>query len=161
INVHGANRFPVKVGDWRNLEIGRNTFIHRSVPQRFIEEWTAFVARGHPMGLVTAPMCLAPFTWAEFFKPPDLTGIERRPVESALKYGLRDGFMCPIGGRWVVAFWSPRLLGRGFTQQTRGLLYMAANAAAVRLEQLIGPDINRAGSRVSLTLRELSVLRQA
>jgi len=102
INVQGANRFSVKVGDWRQFEIGKSIFIHRCVPQGFVEEWAAFVSSGLPIGLMTARMCLAPFTWAELFKRHDLTGSERRTFELGQKYGMRDGFWCPIGGRWAV-----------------------------------------------------------
>ena len=64
-------------------------------------------------------------------------GIDRWPIDLSHKYGMRDGYACPVGGRWVVGFWSPRRLDHNFTQQARGLLYMAASAAAVRLERLI------------------------
>jgi LuxR family quorum sensing-dependent transcriptional regulator len=46
-------------------------------------------------------------------------------------------------------------------QQARGLLYMAASAAAIRLERLVGSDVKRAGSNAGLTPREQAVLRQA
>src|SRR6478735_9389324 len=46
IRVHGANRFSVKVGDWRRIEVVKNVFVHRDVPQGWVEEWTAFVASG-------------------------------------------------------------------------------------------------------------------
>jgi len=49
----------------------------------------------------------------------------------------------------------------GFTQQARGLLNMAASAAAVRLERLVGADVGRVGSNAGLTPREQAVLRQA
>ena len=68
IRVHGANRFSVKVGDWRRIELGKNTFVHRDVPRGWVEEWAAFVASGHPVGLMTARMCLAPFTWTELLE---------------------------------------------------------------------------------------------
>jgi DNA-binding CsgD family transcriptional regulator len=88
-------------------------------------------------------------------------GRERRgPFDLALKHGMRDGYICPVGGRWLVAFWSPRLLGHTFTQQARGLLYMAASMAAVRLESLVGDDPKRVGSRTCLSPRQLSVLQQ-
>ena len=161
IRVQGANRFSVKVGDWRRIELGKNVFVHRDVPRGWLEEWAAFVASGHPMGLMTARMCLAPFTWTELSRMLDPVGIDRWPFELALKHGMRDGYACPVGGRWVVAFWSPGVLGNGFTQQARGLLHMAASAAAVRLERLVGDDAKRVGSRASLTPREQSVLRQA
>jgi LuxR family quorum sensing-dependent transcriptional regulator len=90
----------------------------------------------------------------------DPVGIDRWPFDLALK-GMRDGYVCPIGGRWVVGWWAPRILPGSFTQQARGLLYMAASAAAVRLERLVGEDVKRVGSRARLTARELSVLRQA
>ena len=65
IRVHGANRFSVKVGDWRRIEVGKNVFVHRDVPRGWLEEWTAFVASGHPVGLLTARKCLAPVTLTE------------------------------------------------------------------------------------------------
>ena len=161
IRVHGANRFSVKVGDWRRIELGKNVFIHRDVPRGWLEEWAAFVASGHPIGLMTARTCLAPFTWTELSRMLDPIGIDRWPFELALKYGMRDGYVCPVGGRWVVGFWSPGVLGNSFTQQARGLLYMAASAAAVRLERLVGNDVKRVGSNAGLTPREQAVLRQA
>ena len=33
IRVHGANRFAVKVGDWRRIELGKNVFVRRDVPR--------------------------------------------------------------------------------------------------------------------------------
>ena len=161
IRVHGANRFPTKVGDWRRIELGKNAFVHRDVPRGWTEEWTAFVKSGHCVGLMTARMCLAPFTWTEITRMLDPVGIDRWPFDLAYKHGMRDGYVCPVGGRWVVAYWSPRLLDHNFTQQARGLLYMAASAAAVRLERLVGHDARRIDSRASLTPREQAVLRHA
>ena len=157
IRVHGANRFSVKVGDWRRIELGKNVFVHRDVPRGWLEEWAAFVASGHPIGLMTARKCLAPFTWTELSRLLDPIGIDRWPFELALKHGMRDGYICPVGGRWVVAYWSPGVLGNDFTQQARGLLYMAASAAAVRLERLVGEDVGRVGSNAGLTPREQAV----
>jgi hypothetical protein len=143
IRVHGANRFPTKVGDWRRIELGKNTFVHRDVPRGWTEEWTAFVKSGHCLGLMTGRMCLAPMTWTEVNRMLDPVGIDRWPTYLAHKHGMRDGYICPVGGRWVVGFWSPKPLDRSFTQQARGLLYMAAGAAAVRLEQLIAYEGRR------------------
>src|SRR6516165_2147198 len=162
IRVHGAQRFSVKVGDWRNIELGKTVFFHKAVPRGWLEEWIAFLTAGHhPLALMTGRVCLAPFTWTELSRMIDPVGIDRWPFELALKYGMRDGYVCPVGGRWVVGWWSPRVLPNSFTQQARGLLYMAASAAAVRLERLVGEDVKRVGSRARLTARELSVLRQA
>ena len=161
IRVHGANRFSVKVGDWRRIELGKNVFVHRDVPQGWVEEWAAFVASGHPIGLMTARTCLAPFTWTELSRLLDPIGIDRWFFELALKHGMRDGYLCPVGGRWLVAFWSPGVLNHSFTQQARGLLNMAASAAAIRLEGLVGDDVKRVGSNAGLTPREQAVLRHA
>jgi len=161
VRVLGANRFPTKVGDWRRIELGKNTFIHRDVPKGWTDEWTAFLRAGHCVGLMSARMCLAPFTLTEATRMLDPVGIDRWPVDLAQKHGMRDGYMCPVGGRWVVAFWSPRVLNHSFTHQTRGLLYLAASAAAVRLEQLVGYEGRRIDSRAHLTTREQAVLRHA
>jgi len=161
LRVLGANRFSVKVGDWRRLQLGKTVFVHPDVPRGWMDEWAAFVAGGHPIGLMTSRMCLAPFTWTELSRMLEPVGVDRWPFELALKYGMRDGYLCPVGGRWVVAFWSPKPLSSGFLEPARGLLYMAASAAAVQLESLIGDDVGRVGRRAHLTPRELSVLRHA
>ena len=73
---------------------------------------------------------------------------------------MRDGLTCPVGGRWALGFWSRRVLSNILSQQTRIMIFAAANFAALRLEQLAGPDVKRVGSRARLTNRELAVLRQ-
>ena len=72
---------------------------------------------------------------------------------------MRDGLTCPVGGRWVVAFWSRRVLSNILTHPCRIMILAAANFAALRLEQLTGQDPNRIGSRTRLTCREIAVLR--
>jgi LuxR family quorum sensing-dependent transcriptional regulator len=161
IRVHGANRFSVRVGDSRGLELGKNVFVHRDVPPGWLQKWIAIAPKEHCLGLLAARMVLAPFTWTELTRMLDPVGLDRWPFELALKYGMRDGYLCPVGGRWVVAYWSPGVLGDNFTPQARGLLCMAASAAAVRLERLVGDDPRRIGSDACLTPREQSVLRHA
>jgi hypothetical protein len=36
IRVQGANRFSVKVGDWRRIEVGKNVFVHRDAPREAV-----------------------------------------------------------------------------------------------------------------------------
>jgi DNA-binding NarL/FixJ family response regulator len=86
-------------------------------------------------------------------------GVDRWGQELALKYGMRDGLTCPVGGRWLVAFWSPRELSNLLTQPIRIVVCAAASFAVLRLEQLAAPDINRLPTRLRLTERELAVLR--
>jgi len=161
VRVLGANRYPMKVGDWRRIELGKNAFVHHDVPRGWTEEWSAFVRSGHCLGLMSARMCLAPFTLTEITRMLDPIGIDRWTIDLARKYGMRDGYACPVGGRWVVAFRSKTVLDASFTQQARGLLNMAANAAAIQLERLVGYDGRRIDSRARLTPREQSVLRHA
>jgi DNA-binding CsgD family transcriptional regulator len=161
LRVLGASRFAVKTGDWRRIALGKSVLFHSSVPQEWIDEWIAFVRSGHPIGLMTARTCLAPFTWTELSRLLDPVGIDRWPFELSQKHGMRDGFLCPVGGRWLVGFWSPCVLGHNFTQQWRALLSMAASSIALRLDKLLGDDVKRVGSYVKLTPRELSVLRHA
>ena len=86
-------------------------------------------------------------------------GIDQWSYELELKYGMRDGLTCPVGGRWLVAFWSRKDLSNILTQPNRIVIVAAANFAALRLEQLAGPDPKRIGSRGRLTPREQAVLR--
>ena len=86
---------------------------------------------------------------------PMATGKKREPRN---RFGHRD-YTRRIPGRWVVALWSRRDLSNILTQATRIMIFAAASFAALRLEQLAGPDATRIGSRAHLTPRELSVLR--
>jgi hypothetical protein len=68
-------------------------------------------------------------------------GVDRWGQELALKYGMREGLTCPVGGRWLVAFWSPKELSNLLTQPIRIIVCAAASFAVLRLEQLLGPDV--------------------
>jgi LuxR family quorum sensing-dependent transcriptional regulator len=72
---------------------------------------------------------------------------------------MRDGLTCPVGGRWVVTFWSRKELSNVVTQPLRIVIYAATSFAAIRLEQLVGPDPSIFGQHDHLTPRELAVLR--
>jgi LuxR family quorum sensing-dependent transcriptional regulator len=73
---------------------------------------------------------------------------------------MRDRLTCPVGGRWVVVFWSRNVLCDVLTEQKRALLFTGATFAAIRLQQLVGDDAKRVGKGASLTPRELTVLWQ-
>jgi LuxR family quorum sensing-dependent transcriptional regulator len=85
-------------------------------------------------------------------------GIDNWTYDLALKHGMRDGLNCPVGGRWVVAFWSRRELSNIVTKPMRVMIGTAASFGAFRLEQLADPDPNLIGPHVHLTPRELAVL---
>ena len=109
--------------------------------------------------LFLARSSLASFTWTETKRMLEPIGIDRWADELALKYGMRDSFNCPVGGRWLIAFWSKRDLSNVLTPASRIWLQAASSFAAERLEHLAGPDVKRIGSRARLTPRELAVLR--
>jgi LuxR family quorum sensing-dependent transcriptional regulator len=84
-------------------------------------------------------------------------GIDRWALDLNIKYGIRDSFGCPIGGRWIFAYWStkPMLL----QSAEKSLLYLGATFATTRLQQLAPIFPERLGQSLPLTARELAVLR--
>jgi LuxR family quorum sensing-dependent transcriptional regulator len=157
--VLGAARFPVTTIGRRSMEKGRSVFLHEDVPDGWWEERATLLPGRFCPNLFMARSSLASYTWTEVQRMFEPIGVDRWAYELALKYGMRDGFTCPVGGRWVVAFWSRRVLSNILTQPARIMIFAAANFAALRLEQLTGPDAGRIGSRARLTNRELAVLR--
>lgn len=157
--VLGAARFPVKSGDWDAVQLGKSAFLHREVPEHWWEEYSA-LARGRfrPV-LFLASSSLTAYTWTEARRLFQPIGVDQSSLDLALKHGMRDGFTCPVGGRWVVGFWSRRELSNVLTRPMRIVLYAAASFAALRLEQLVAPDPTIFGTRGHLTPRELAVLR--
>jgi LuxR family quorum sensing-dependent transcriptional regulator len=154
-------RFPINDARWKSLRPGKSVFLHKDIPEGWWDEYVA-VARGRfrPV-LFMAKASLATYTWTDVSRLLEPIGVDRWFFDLALKYGMRDGLTCPIGGRWVVAFWSRRLLDNVLTEWDRILLHSASNLAALRLEQLAGSDAERIGSRTRLTSRELAALRLA
>jgi DNA-binding CsgD family transcriptional regulator len=157
LSVMGAVRFPIKSGDWASVQLGSSAFLHKSVPERWWEEYD-ILARGRfrPM-LCLARSSMGIHTWTEVRRMFQPIGIDTWTYDLALKHGMRDGLTCPVGGRWAVGFWSRKELSNILTRPMRIMICAAASFAALRLEQLTGP--NRVGPYVRLTPRELSVLR--
>jgi DNA-binding CsgD family transcriptional regulator len=158
VRVLGAGRLPRKWGDWEGAQKGKEVFVHSSVPSSWWDAYVVLARQRLDLGMMMARLTLAPYTWTESMKMLEPLGIDRLPYELNLKYGMRDGFTCPVGARWVVAYWSPKVLTK-FPEQARALLFMAASLAAIRLECLVGADARRVGNIPILTPRELSVLR--
>jgi LuxR family quorum sensing-dependent transcriptional regulator len=158
--VLGAKRFGINARR-DTLKVGESVFLHKSAPQGWWDEYYVLSQRAYAPLITMARHCLAPFTWTECLRMFAPIGIDRWAYELGLKYGIRDGLTCPVGGRWVVVYWSRRVLSDSLSPQLRALLFMAANFTAIRLEQVVGPDAGRIGKQVILTPRELSVLRLA
>jgi DNA-binding CsgD family transcriptional regulator len=159
--VLGAVSLPIKSGDWEAVQLGKSAFLHDDVPEGWWEEYEALARGKFRPGLFLAGFSMASHTWTEVRRLMQPIGIDKWSYELALKYGMRDGLMCPVGGRWLVGFWSSKELSNILTQPIRLLLFAAASIAALRLEQLVDLDSNRFGPRGQLTPRELAVLRLA
>jgi DNA-binding CsgD family transcriptional regulator len=159
INVLGAALFPLRWGEWEGMEKGKTVFLHKSVPEGWWEEHLE-LSRSHPSaGFMFAQLSLAPFTLSELMRMVEPLAFERWPFELALKYGMRDRLNCPVGGRWVATYWSKTVLSDRLSEQARALLFMGGTFAVIRLQRLLGAYVNRLGSAVALTPRELAVLR--
>jgi len=159
LNVLAAARFSVKAAGVETIQLGKSGFLHKSVPDGWWEEYTA-LAKSHftPM-IFLARSSLASFTWTETTRQLEPIGADRWSTELGLKYGMRDGLTYGVGGMWVVAFWSRRELSNILPAPARIPICAAASVAALRLEQLAGPDVDRIGTSPRLTPRELAVLR--
>jgi DNA-binding CsgD family transcriptional regulator len=159
LSALGAARFPIQTSDWRSTRLGRDAFLHSSVPRGWWDEYAAMARHEDDPGVMMAKYSLMASTWSETMQMLDPVGIDRWPYELSLKHGMRDGLTCSVGRRWLVAFWSPRVLGNVLTQPMRIILFAAASFAALRLEQLIAHDPRWMGNRARITPRELAVLR--
>ena len=159
ISVLGAARFPVRTSDWKSTRLGRDAFLHPSVPQGWWEEYSGMAGREYDPGVMMARSSLMACTWTETMQMLEPIGIDRWPYELSLKYGMRDALTCSVGRRWLVSYWSRQPLGNILTQPGRILLFAAASFAALRLEQLIDHDPRWMGKAARITPRELAVLR--
>jgi DNA-binding CsgD family transcriptional regulator len=158
IHAHGAARFPRLTLDWGSIRLGRDVFLHSSVPHRWWEEYSAMARREHDPGVMMVRASLAALTWTEAMQMLDPVGIDRWPYDLSLKYGIRD-LLGSVGRRWLVSYWSPKPLIGMMTQPQRIVLFAVAGFAALRFEQLIGEDLHAVSKRSRVTPRELAVLR--
>jgi DNA-binding CsgD family transcriptional regulator len=159
LNVLGAAMFPLRWGDWTSLEKGKTVFLHESAPKGWWEDQVE-LNRTHPgPGFMLSQMSLAPFTMSELMRMVEPLGVDRWSFELALKYGMRDRLNCPVGGRWVVTYWSRNVLSQRLSEEARAILFMGATFSAIRLQKLAEPQVGRAGKGKALTPRELAVLR--
>ena len=157
VHVLGAALLPLNFGASDSLVEGKTLFLHKSVPKGWWEDRTQLAARSPAPSDVAARLALAPFTLSEMMKSLEPIGIDRWAIELNLKYGIRDLFGCPIGGRWIFVYWSPKPMQ--LQPDQRALLYLGASFATTQLQKLAPPFTGRLGKGVNLTPRELSVLR--
>ena len=159
LGVLGALLFPARWGDWDGIEKGKTVFLHGSLPENWWDEYVEMSRKDPASGAMMARLALAPFTMTETMRMLEPVGLDRWPQELALKYGIRDNLTCPVGGRWVVVYWSKNVLSERLSQKARALLLMGATFAAIRLQRIVSPYTERLGKGQVLTPRELAVLR--
>ena len=128
--VLGAVCLPIKSGDWDAVQLGKSAFLHDNVPEGWWEEYDALARGKFRPALFLAGSSIASHTWTEVRRLMQPIGIDKWSYELALKYGMRDGLTCPVGGRWVVGFWSRKELSNVLTQPIRSL--------AIRCRELCG-----------------------
>jgi DNA-binding CsgD family transcriptional regulator len=158
LSVLGAARFPLKASDWRSTQLDKDVFLHSSAPEGWWDEYAAMAKHEPDLGMTMAKSSLMSCTWTETMKMLEPIGIDRWPHDLALRYGMRDGLTCSVGRRWLVVYWSAKVLSHVLTQPKRIILFAAASFAALRLEQLTSHD-RRWPDKVRITPRELAVLR--
>jgi DNA-binding CsgD family transcriptional regulator len=159
LRVLGAVRFPFKVSDWSSLALGKSVFLHSEAPKGLWEEWSTWLDSRLPVGYLMARSALAPHTLTESLQALQPIGADRWGYELFRQHGVRDGLLCPIGGRWLIVFWSKKPLSKGVAPAIRVMIYAAASFAAMRLDQLVGMAAEGAHPTARLTPRELAVLR--
>jgi DNA-binding CsgD family transcriptional regulator len=159
LNVLCAGRLPLNVTDWGAVRLGETVFLHKSAPKGWWEEWLERVPNHNPPLYLMARMSLAPVTETEMLHILTPIGADRWGFELSMKYGMRDMFICPVGGRWLVVFWSARVLTKVLTEPLRIMIFAAASFAGMRLEQLFETHAETYGAYTRLTPRELAVLR--
>jgi DNA-binding CsgD family transcriptional regulator len=148
---------PLNFATTDSLVLGKTVFLHKSAPKGWWEQRIQLSAMSPAPADVAARLALAPFTASEVMKSLEPIGVDRWAMELNLKHGMRDFFACPIGGRWIFAYWSPKLMQ--LEEDHRALLYLGASFATTKLQKLAPPFVGRLGKGASLTPRELSVLR--
>jgi LuxR family quorum sensing-dependent transcriptional regulator len=157
ISVLGAALFPLRWGDWESLEKGKTVFLHKSVPEGWWDEHIELARADPSNGFMFAQLSLAPFTMSEMMRMLEPLAIDRWPFELAQKYGMRDRLNCPVGGRWIVTYWSRSVLTQRLSDEARAILFMGGTFAAIRLHEIMRAC--RVGKGAALTARELAVLR--
>jgi DNA-binding CsgD family transcriptional regulator len=161
LHVLVAARFPRKFGDWNSIKLGTSLIVHKDAPQGWWRDYSEYSQQAYDPGIMIARMSPAPFTWTEGRRLIEPIGADRWAWDLALKYGMRDGLTCPVGGRWVLAFWSRKVLTEALSGEARALIFMASCFAVMRIEQRLQADPDQFPSRPQLTAREQAVLQMA
>lgn len=157
--VLGAMVLPRRWGEWQGIEEGRTVFIHDSAPKQWWGQFAEHSSANPGPSLNLAYRELEPFTLTEVLRAMEPKGVDRRGLELTQGLGIRDTLCCPVGRKWLVAYWSRQVLDKVLTPERRALAFLGATYAAIRLEKLIYAGTASGEKGTVLTPRELAVLR--
>ena len=159
LRAYAIWRVPADAEDLSDYQIGKNVWVHRSVPANYWAEFWPMVRKHGPSVLARmAWLNNGLFTWTETARKMKPAGTETWIFDLTRKHGLRDGTSAPVG-QWVVACWSKHVLK--LNRDNCVILYAAAVFAIERIGELLAPRNRRRPIRPSpeLSPRELAVLR--
>jgi len=158
--VLGAVRFPTKAIDWSSLLLGKTVFLHKDVPHGWWEEHIAHAPGRFTPNLFLGRSSLASNTWTEIQHMFQPAGLRQDPGKHLSRPEDHHPAAADRARQAIAHSVFESELKRPSIDPNRIMICAAANFAALRLEQLVGPDASRFGSfRTRLTSRELAVLR--
>lgn len=159
VSVLGAFALPDHWGDAGQVKIGGSVFLHASVPKGWWNEYLSESQKHLSPGYAAIHLAMAAFTLTEAMQMMEPLGADRWGIDLHYKYGMRDVLSCPVGGRWVVVYWTSDVLTNRLTPGLRALLTMGATTTAVRLQKLAEGRVGKTKAAADLTPREIAVLR--
>jgi len=159
LNVLGAWRVPRRYEDWSAWRLNYNVFCHRDLPATFFDAWLAGAREnGQSAMAAMATREGRSFTWSECMREVNLSAKGRWVFDDLLfKYGMRDGFCCPIGP-WILHYWSNKVLDLSPAMR-RSLSWAALTAVDQLMKLTTKKRLDAALPASRLTDREREVLR--
>src|SRR5215813_7434612 len=127
----------IKDEDWSAWRLNYNVFCHQDLPATFFDAWLAG-AKENGQSAIAAMATREgwSFTWSECMREVNLSAKGRWVFDDLLfKYGMRDGFCCPIGP-WILHYWSSKVLdlvsgGCGSISATRAIAFQKVNGMRI------------------------------
>lgn len=157
LSVCNAWRLPLHIGLNRSLAIGRDIFVHPSVPKAF---WPPLLDGIHKNGPspIEARASGTPIgaTWTEIARQTGARGKQRWIFDLARDHGMRDGYQVPVGV-WRLNYWSSQVIKQDF--RARILLDVAAGRVVAKLTEITKARRKRPNAADLLSPRELAVLQ--
>ena len=154
VGVMGIWRLPFNPRDSSEYLVFGNDIV---APPEFWEEHKKLAQERGPSA--TQKMAwqrpARPFTLTEAMRETVATPADRWVFELCRRYGIRDGFYCPVG-IWMACYTSPTVLQ--LSETARGGLHYAATQAAFHIEALVPRSRRR--RQPELTARELGLLSE-